>query len=147
MKTAGIILLFTLILTGCDTAESPATPFPEGISLKTDNDSYNKGDSIVICLKNNTSSVLDIGFRCSYKNLEMFYQQKENDKWSENKWFGYMNLRCMTIQGKVNKYSQLEHTFSSEEFISSGTFRLLVPCYVPDIDSSIVVISNSFEIK
>ena len=147
MKAFGLLFLFIAAFLSCSIDDSSVSPLPEGISLKTDKDSYTLKDSVIILLKNNSEYVLELGFRCSYKNLEMYYQQKENDKWSENKWFGYMNLKCMTIQSKVNGHSVLRHSFLSAEFKTSGTFRLLVPVYLSEKDSSIVVTSNSFVIE
>ena len=140
-------LLLFLMLYSCELHETAEEPAPESIALKTDKGSYRTKDSIKIFLNNNSKNVLTLGYRCSYKNLEMFYQQKENDKWSENKWFNYMNMKCMTIPSKVNKFSVLKHTFSSAEFNGTGTFRLLLPVFIPGKDSSFVVVSNSFVIE
>ena len=147
MKAIGLFFLFIAIFSGCNTDDSAVTPLPEGISIETENGSYAMGDSVVLFLKNDTKYVLVLGYRCSFKNLEMYYQQKENDKWSGKKWFGYMTLKCMTIQSKVNDHSVLRHVFSSAEFKTSGTYRLLVPVYLSDKDSSIVITSNSFVIE
>jgi hypothetical protein len=143
-----IYLLFLfLLLLSCELHEAVDEPAPESIALKTEKDAYKTKDSIRIFLNNNSEHVLMLGYRCSRKNLEMFYQQKENNKWSENKWFSYMNMKCMTIPSKVKKYSVLKHTFPSAEFNGTGTFRLLLSVFIPDKDSSIVVVSNSFVIE
>ncbi len=147
MKHLTVILLFLAALTACETQDAGIDPLQEKITLKTDKLSYPASDNIILSLNNNSGKEVILGFRCSYKNLEMFYQQKEKDEWSENRWFGYMNLKCMTIQYKMKNQEVLKDTVSTKEFKTTGIFRLLVPCYIPEKDTNIMVISNEFEIK
>jgi len=141
------LILFSIALTSCEDPNSWDTPSFDGITLKTDKNSYTVHDSIKLEMVNNSDYDIELGFRCSMKNLEMFYQQKIDDKWSENKWFTYMNLKCMTIQYELKSSRVLKHSFLAMQFDTTGTFRLLVPYYIPEKDSNIVVVSNSFEIK
>lgn len=147
MKLFLTIFLFSLVIAGCENQASLVTPSLEGITLKTDKNVYSDPDSILLKLTNNSGDDIELGFRCSLKNLEMFYQQKEKDEWSENRWFTYMNLKCMTILSKLENKKVLQNTLSTTQFDTKGTFRLLVTCYIAEKDTNVVVVSNSFEIK
>jgi len=147
MRLLLTIFLFSAVIAGCENRASLITPSFDGITLKTDKDSYTDPDSIKLSLSNNSGYEIELGFRCSLKNLEMYYQQKEKDEWSENKWFTYMNLKCMTILSEIKNKQVLKNSVSTTQFNTKGTFRMLVPCYLPARDTNIVVVSNPFEIK
>ena len=96
-------------------------------------------DSIETLIENNSDSNFDIIIRCgSY--LEMYYQKKENDTWSENLWFSWMSLACRSTPETIEKNSNFQFIIPSNEINASGTYRLILAN-----DTSLV--SNSFEIK
>jgi hypothetical protein len=139
-----IILLLAII--GChDDLMDPHGSLDQ-IELITDKYEYSPPDSIYLYLRNNSDFKIVLGYRCDYGNLEMYYQRYENDHWSEDRWFIYMYLLCPTVLKTVEGQSTMIHAISVQEFDSTGTYRLFVPFYVPEKDTSIVVTSNSFEI-
>ncbi len=141
-----LLFFVVVILIGCDNEQNISDP-EDAISFMTEKEIYSRKDSIRLTLENNSGYDLTVGYRCSEKNLEMAYQKKENDKWSENRWFSYMNLKCMTIQSKVKNNTVLRHSFSAAEFGDTGTFRLLVFCYLEEKDTTLTVMSNSFKVE
>lgn len=116
------------------------------IRLSIDKLLYTELDSIYLSLEN--KSVLDIiiGLRCGVY-LEMSYQIKENNHWSDSKYFWYEGLKCPTFLDTIQSKRTFAYSMASGIFDSTGTFRLLIPYYVSSIDTSMVVISNSFEIR
>ena len=153
MKIFVSLILFTLFISGC-TKEHKGLEAPTGVNmsldsiyLSTDKTSYSTTDSIHLTLVNKVGSDIEVGYRCTYRNLEMYYQRKENDGWSDNQWFDYMALKCMTIPKTLKSNTKLKHSISSQIFKSAGIFRLLLPCFITKRDSTIVVISNSFAIE
>ncbi len=117
-------------------------------SVSTDKNSYTESDSIFINIENKSDFDVILGFRCTYQNLEMYYQkQNGTNDWSDTLWFDYMSLKCMTLLKTVKSNKTLKHSLFTGEFKSKGKFRLLVPCYVSAKDSSIFLVSNTFEIK
>jgi hypothetical protein len=116
------------------------------ISLLTDKNSYAKLDTINLCLKNNSGFDMVVGLRCgSY--LEMFYQEKDDDHWSDILWFWYMSLRCLTLLDTIETNNTLRHSLPAGIFDSTGTFRLLVDVYIREGDCRETIISNYFKIE
>lgn len=95
------------------------------ISFITDKESYYADDTIKITLANNTDSILIIGLRCG-TTLEMFYQVKENNSWSENKFFDFMALKCLTLIDTVRSNENFFQPLPASAFKSPGTFRLVL---------------------
>ena len=141
-----LLFFVVVILIGCENGQN-VYESEDAISFRTDKEIYSRKDSIRLTLENNSGYDLSIGYRCSEKNLEMSYQKKENDKWSENRWFTYMYLKCMTIPSKVEDNTVLRHAFSAVEFGDTGTFRLQISCYLEEKDTTLTVLSNSFKVE
>lgn len=116
------------------------------IRLSIDKLSYTELDSIYLSLEN--KSVLDIiiGLRCGVY-LETSHQIKENNHWSDSKKFWYEGLECPIFLDTIQAKRIFAYSIPSGIFDSTGTFRLLTPYYVSSKDTSMVVISNSFEIR
>ena len=84
MKTAFLSILFFLVLSSCQNPTNTETPINQ-INFTTDKTTYSKLDSINIILENKSDSEFLIGLRCN-TYLEMFYQKKENNVWSDDLW-------------------------------------------------------------
>jgi len=145
MKIKTSIILLLLVIISCK------DPFftensHESITLRTDKTSYTRSDSVKIVLWNGSDSDFIIGLRCN-EWLEMWYQKKENDCWSDNLWFWYMSFKCPTFVDTLHPNNAFSFSISSEKFKSVGTYRL-----TRDFNNSIDnmnggIYSNSFEIK
>jgi len=147
MKILFKIIFFSILIFSCEKNPTSTNTSLGKISITTDNNFYTQSDSLLIFINNKSGHDIILGYRCSYQNLEMYFQKKENDTWSENQWFGYMSLKCMTILKKINEDKTIKHSILASEFKTIGTFRLVVPCHIPEKDTTIVAISNVFEIK
>ena len=79
--------------------------------------------------------------------LEMSYQKKENNVWSDNSWFWYTSARCLTLPDTLKVDGTFNYSIASEMFESTGEFRLLLDYYDPIEDKVVNVYSNAFEIK
>ena len=145
MKILISSLLLAIIFIGCEKEQSNID-LSEQIKLTTDKPSYNKIDSIQLFLENSSGSDIIVGLRCN-EYLEMFYQEIENDNWSADKYFWYMLLGCPTFPDTIQANSIFTYSMAAEVFDTVGTFRLLVPGYVLDIDSMMIVTSNSLEVN
>ncbi len=145
MKVFMSSLLFAIIFFGCNKKPS-GIETSEQIKLTTDKPSYDETDSIHIFLENSSDSDLMIGLRCN-EYLEMFYQEIENDHWSADKYFWYMLLGCPTFPDTIQANSIFTYSMPAEIFDTVGTFRLLIPCYVLDMDSMMTIISKSVEVR
>ncbi len=143
MKTGLYILLFSLVFFSCTLDDEDDL---NGVVVKTDRVSYAITDNIEIKIRNHTEADIIVGYRCGFNNLEMYYIKKEGSKWSDRKWFDYMNLKCMTIQKGIKPDSILTHKIAAIKFKKPGTYRLLIPYYSKE-DISDMAISNSFDIK
>ncbi len=139
------ILIFLLILS-CRRDLTGVENSIDQISLSTDKFSYTVSDSINIYLENRSGFDIITGLRCG-AYLEMFYQKKENNVWSDNLWFWYMSLKCATLPDTIPSNNTFTHSKPSKIFESTGTFRLLVEVYLPERNASKTIISNSFEIE
>jgi hypothetical protein len=77
----------------------------------------------------------------------MYYQKQENSHWSENLWFNYMSFRCMTTIDTIQTKSTYTHLLSTDQFDSTGTYRLLIEIQKLSLNSSEIIFSNSFKIE
>jgi hypothetical protein len=145
MKIIFPSILLSLIIIGC---QDPATTENSlnQIKLQTNKSSYSKLDSINIVLHNKSDSDILISLRCG-NYLEMFYQIKEINVWSDNLWFWYMSLRCETVIDTIGQNSVFNYSIKSEIFDSTGTYRLVLEYYKQIEDTKIIKYSNSFEIQ
>ena len=93
-----IILSFALVLSiiGCQNQPTEIRTSSEQISFSTDSSSYVESDTINLSLKNGPSFDLIVYLKCG-RFLEMFYQKKVNQDWSDTLWFSYMSLKCLTF--------------------------------------------------
>jgi len=110
-----------------------------GIVLQTTNNSFFTTDSIKVLIENKTYSNFEITLRCG-SFLEMYYQKKENDSWSNYLWFSWMSLKCVSDIETIKGHNNFQFMIPSNEINASGTYRLVLAN-----DTSIV--SNSFEVK
>jgi len=116
------------------------------ITFSTDRLSYAESDTIHLSLKNNSAVDITSGLRCG-AYLEMFYQKREIEKWSDNLWFWYMSLRCPTHLNTIKAKTTFAHSIPAAILDSTGTFRLLVTFHSLQPDSSLTLVSNVFQIK
>ncbi len=147
MKTLLTLVTLALICIGCDTTPTSNDLSASGISLSTEKTSYARSDSITLYIENKSNRDIELGYRCGYNNLEMYFQKKENGVWSDNLWFDYMSLKCMTLIRKYKKNKTVKHTLAATQFKGSGTFRLIFPVHTQNADSAAFLTSNAFEIK
>ncbi len=147
MKYLFTVILLSFLLPGCKKNPIAVSTSLEQVSITTEKDSYSQWDSVNIIIENKSGQDILLGYRCTYNNLEMYFQKQENDKWSKNQWFAYMSLKCMTIIRKINKDNTLQHSLAANEFKTVGKFRLSVPVYFPERDTTLTAFSNTFEIQ
>ncbi len=145
MRTITFILVFTFIGLSCEKNTSLLEYTSEKVKFYTDAGSYHEKDSIDLFLENNSSNDLITGLRCG-QYLEMGYQMKEKDEWSAEKYFWYAQLDCPTLIDTIEANSTYKYTFSATLFDTTGTFRLFLPYYIPEKDTSFTVVSNSFDV-
>ena len=116
------------------------------IIFRTDKSSYLNSDTVKIILANESNNKISIGLRCGIY-LEMYYQKKENEVWTDNIPFWYMSLRCLTIIDTLEKGNNINFDLNIDRFISIGEYRLVLNFYDINENKDIVEYSNSFEIK
>jgi hypothetical protein len=143
-----VILSFALILwiIGCQNQSTEISNSSEQVSFSTNSSSYVESDTIKLSLRNNASYDITVGLRCGLY-LEMFYQKQVNQDWSDTLWFSYMSLRCLTDLDTVLMKHSFAHSMPAQIFNSTGTFRLLIDVHIPQRDTSLMVISNQFQIQ
>lgn len=146
MKLFIFSLLFSLVLLSCEKDFPGISDLSDQIILTTDKVLYLETDSLNLFLENTSGLDIITGLRCG-EYLEMSYQLKEKGHWSADKYFWFMKLGCPTFPDTIQSKNIFTYSISCTQFDTVGTFRLLVPYYVPEKDTSMVVISNSFEIK
>ena len=116
-----------------------STSYNDHVVFHITDNSFLTTDSIEILIENNSDTNFVIILRCgSYP--EMYYQKKDNDTWSENLWFSWMSLTCLSTPETIEKNKNFQFIIPSNEINTSGTYRLILAN-----DTSIV--SDSFEIK
>ena len=129
-----MIIFFSI---GCQ--EPLSTTENNRVVFHTSDNSYFTTDSIQVLIENNTHSKFEIALRCgSY--LEMYYQRKEKNNWSEKFWFSWMSLKCISLITAIKENHDFQFIIPDNEIDSIGIYRLILAN-----DTSIV--SNSFEIK
>ncbi len=141
-----IIVLFTLLILAVNTCEKQPAGGTDSVAFSTDKQVYSLRDTISLQLKNTTAYDLVVGFRCG-KYLEMSYQKKEGDKWSDNLLFGYMSLRCLTKMDTIRGNTDFTYGMPAELVGSAGTFRLLIPVQSLQLNKADTLLSNEFDIK
>ncbi len=139
MKMIFIYIVFLLLTVSCQNSTSSESSLNQ-ISFLTDKIHYTKLDSINIVLENKSNSDFLIGLRCG-EYLEMFYQKKEDNVWTENIWFWYMSLKCPTLIDTIQPTSVFNYSIKPGIFDSTGTYRLVIE------GTKIIKFSNSFEIR
>ncbi|MCF6357022.1 MAG: hypothetical protein L3J54_04370 [Draconibacterium sp.] len=140
------LLLVILSIFSCTEAIIDDYDFAKGINITTDKTVYQKSDTISLLLENYSEFTVIVGKRCN-RWLEMAYQEKVDEKWSSDKYFQYMFLKCPTFLDTIHTNNSDTFLLPSDFFDNTTTFRLHVPCYIADKDTSIVVVSNIFEIE
>ena len=138
MKTITFyILLVILFAVSCK--NSISTNENEQIIFHTKSNSYLTTDSIVVLIENNTNSDFEIALRCGLY-LEMYYQKKENNAWSNYYWFSWMSLKCLSTTEKIKSYNIFQYLIPSDEITEKGTYRLVLA-------NDTAIVSNLFEVK
>ena len=145
MKILFSAFLLLLIIVNCQNPTSTENSLNK-ISFLTDKTSYTILDSINIVLENRSNSDIYIGLRCG-NYLEMFYQKKEDNVWSDNLWFWWMSLRCPTVIDSIRPNTVFTYLIKSEIFDTTGTYRLVIDFYEQIEDTMISKFSNTFTIK
>ncbi|MBU0558970.1 MAG: hypothetical protein KKG93_05225 [Bacteroidetes bacterium] len=138
MKRIFFFVLFVISFTvGCK--DSISTNNNNEIVLQTVNNSFAKTDSIKILIENKTYSDFEVFLKCG-GFLEMYYQKKENNAWSNYLWFSWMSLKCLSTIEKIKGYSVFQYTIPINEITENGTYRLALA-------NDTTIVSNSFEVK
>ena len=138
MKKIFFYFLFVILFTiGCNDLVS--TFENDEIVFKTLGNSFSTTDSIKVLIENKTHSDFDIFLRCG-GYLEMYYQKKENDSWSNYLWFSWMSLKCVSVLETIKGYNNFQFIIPSDEINESGTYRLVLA-------NDTTIVSNSFEVK
>ena len=135
VKLCCSLFLFFVIVS----CESPTSTDNDQIIFHTVGNSFSTTDSIKVVIENRTNSNYNIALRCGI-HLEMYYQKKVNDSWSEDLWFSWMTLKCSSVINTIKEDNVFQFIIPSEEISVSGTYRLILA-------NDTLVISNSFEIK
>ncbi len=144
MKTAFSSIVLFLFLSGCQNPTDTETHINQ-INFTTDKTFYSKLDSINIILENKSESEFLIGLRCN-TYLEMFYQKKENNVWSDDLMLRYMSFRCPTAIDTVEPNNKLNYSIKSEMLDSTGMYRFALRYHsIENVEA--VKYSNSFVIK
>ncbi len=145
MKTTFINLIYFILIVSCQNSTSPENSFNR-ISFLTNENSYTKLDSINILIENNSAFNIVVALRCG-KYLEMFYQKKENNVWSDNVPFRWMTLKCLSVLDTIKSNTVFKHTIKPETFETCGTYRLVLTLHKQSSDATITKFSNTFKIK
>ncbi len=82
-------LLIIFFAIGC---QEPVSSDNNQIVFRTKSNSYVTTDSIEVFIDNNMDSNFEIGLRCG-EYLEMYYQKKDNNSWSNYLWFSWMSFK------------------------------------------------------
>ena len=145
VRMLSVTILLFIIVVGCQNSISTGNA-TDRISFRSDKTSYSISDTIDIILKNESYSKILIGLRCG-GYLEMFYQKKEENIWSDNLSFWYMSLRCLTVVDTLESNNIFNYSLESAIFDSTGTYRLVLKYYRSSENIERIEYSNSFEIK
>jgi hypothetical protein len=146
MKIFFALFVFALTVFSCDEEPLGDMKLTNYIKLSTDKLTYQKTDTIFLSLENRSGFEVNVGMRCN-SWLEMSYQEIVDGKWSKNKYFQYMYLRCPTFVDTIQTKSTVLFKLPCNFFESENTFQLLVPCHVSGKDTNISTISNRFKIE
>jgi len=119
---------------------------PGPLELTFSKSSYGKSDTLKLSILNKADSDIILALRCGYY-LEMSYQKSVNRKWSENKEFSYMMLKCPTHTHIIKPHERFEFSLPSSLFNSTGTFRLVIPFNVVNENTNPTLTSGPFEIR
>lgn len=145
MKILKYFIFFSLIVIGCNEPNIIEYSLND-INFLTSKRSYTELDNINIVINNKSNSDIVLFLKCGVF-LEMSYQKKENNVWSDNLWFWYTSARCLTLSDTLKVDGTFNYSIPSEIFESTGEFRLLLDYYDPIEDKVVNVVSNTFEIK
>jgi hypothetical protein len=143
---AGISIFLLVSMSSCRQQPTAAGERSEPIQFYTERNSYTQADSIRLHIRNGSNGDLVVGRRCDLY-LEMFYQKKDNQSWGDSLWPAFMSFRCTTVLDTILLNSTFSNSIPVEMFAAPGNFRLLTSVYIIQSDTSLSVISNSFEIK
>ncbi len=115
-------------------------------AFTTDKTEYSMTDSVRVILDNRLDTEVRVGLRCG-QHLEMFYQEKTGDSWSDKRMFDYMMLKCLTKQAAIKPGDSYMYVLPAESFKSKGLYRLMIDLYIPASESTETITSTSFEIR
>ena len=145
MKIFILFFFLSLLSISCQNYSTDIENRKDQIYLSSEKDSYSKQDTIKFYLENNSNNDIVISLICG-TYLDMMYQMNENNVWSDNLFFGFVNLNCPVFLDTVYIDNSFTCSLPANKFNSTGIFRVLVPYSVPKEDSTMFVFSNSFEI-
>ncbi len=147
MKTAGLMVLFLLLIFSCKRNTVGVPTSTDKISALTDKFTYSAKDTIHLVVSNKTEKDISLFYRCG-KFLEMYYQKRtDKNHWSDTLMFDYMTLRCPTFERILAHGQVTESSLGAYLFKTKGTFRLIIPYNIPEEAKGGTLTSNSFEIK
>lgn len=144
-----IVSLFSVALVlGCAKEPTDVVSLPAKVVVTTEKNVYHLSENVAFNIKNYSGFPLILGFRCGFPHLEMYYQRKENNQWSDTLWFDYMSLRCPTVSDTLAANLPFSSAIPASEFGGVGTYRLLVPVVLQaDKDLPELVPGNPFAIR
>ncbi|GAB6283719.1 MAG: hypothetical protein STSR0008_25120 [Ignavibacterium sp.] len=130
-------LLIIFFAIGCQ--EPTSTNENNKVIFQTSNNSFFTTDSIMVSIENKTYSNFEVFLKCG-EYLEMYYQKKENDSWSDHLWFSWMSLKCISTPETIIEHNNFQFIIPSNEINENGTYRLVLA-------NNTNIVSNSFEVK
>lgn len=145
MKIFILFFSLSLLSISCQNHSTDIENRKDQIQLSSEKDSYSKQDTIKFYLENNSNNNIVISLICG-TYLDMMYQMNENNVWSHNLFFWFVNLDCPVFLDTVYIDNSFTYSLPANKFNSTGIFRVLVPYSVPNEDSTMFVFSNSFKI-
>ena len=116
------------------------------VQCATDRVDYSGNDTIRLTLTNGSEDAFVVGLRCG-RFLEMSFQRMEDDRWSEDQWFDYMALRCMTVMDTVQAGHAFSFDLPAAKFGPVGTFRLAVKVFRPGQNDTEIIFSDTFRVE
>lgn len=146
MKTNLTLIIFLmLVFLGDCTKNSTSLTDNQEIQLYSDQTTYQlSNDTINISLENHSDNIIELGLRCN-AFLEMEYQKYENDVWSDA--ISYLFILCPTFPDTLKIGDTYSEKLETDIFNSKDTYRFLLNIYIPEMDSTKYIYSNSFKLE
>jgi len=115
-------IVIAISVPGCSTEPSADN---SAVSLVTTRSNYFTSDTVQVKIINESPDTYSFGLRCG-EYLEMFYQQKIDVEWSEDKWLFYMSYLCPTLIDSIQTGEDFTYNLPAEWFEEVGTFQISI---------------------